>query len=63
MQGMNVCIFKIKKYGKYTLHLGRHSYYWLAVRVFRVSRGGIIHVLLVLAVIAIVIRLIQGRNV
>ncbi len=35
---------------------------WL-LGFFAFHAGGIIHVLLVLAVIAIVIRLIQGRNV
>ena len=29
---------KTKKYGKYTLRLGGHSCYWMAGRVFRVSR-------------------------
>jgi len=31
---------KNKKYGKYTLHRGGHSYYWMAGWIFRVSRGG-----------------------
>jgi len=31
--------FKTKENGKYTLHPGRYSYYWLAGWVFRVSRG------------------------
>ena len=30
----------MKKYGKYTLHPGRHSYNWMALGLFRVSRWG-----------------------
>ena len=32
-------LFKINKYGKYTLHLSRNSNYWMAGWVFRISRG------------------------
>ena len=32
-------LFKINKYGKYTLHLSCHSYHWMAGWVFRISRG------------------------
>ncbi len=64
MQSMNICIFK-------TLRNMGNILYILAVILiigwllgfFAFHAGGIIHVLLVLAVIAIVIKLIQGRSV
>ena len=33
-----------------------------AIRFFAYSTGGIIHILLVIAIIAIIIRLLQGRR-
>jgi ABC-type transport system involved in cytochrome bd biosynthesis fused ATPase/permease subunit len=36
--------------------------FW-AIGFFAYSAGGIIHILLVIAIIAIILRLIQGRNV
>jgi hypothetical protein len=36
---------------------------WLVGMVSSYTLGGVIHLLLVLAIIAVVIRLIQGRNV
>jgi hypothetical protein len=64
MQGMDVGIFKKER------NMGSILYIlaviliigWL-VGFFAFHAGGIIHLLLVIAVIAIVIRLIQGRSV
>lgn len=64
MQGMEVRIFKKQR------HMGSILYILAVILIigwllgfFAFHAGSIIHLLLVLAVIAIVVRLIQGRNV
>jgi hypothetical protein len=63
MRGMDVCIFKIKNMGSILYIIAVILIIGWLLGFFAFHAGGIIHVLLVLAVIAIVIRLIQGRNV
>jgi len=63
MPGHDICILKSTNMGSILYILAVILIIGWLVGFFAFHAGGIIHVLLVIAVIAIVIRLIQGRSV